>query len=138
MPAAPPERWLGLIGEYDEGGRTWFIAERDGRLAVGDSAGHFTPLAEHGTSMFALDEPVGPHDHSGTNILLFTRDADGRSSVLRWGDRTLARRDVGPRPGTNQLRVTPVRPVEELRGEALAASPPPSRRRRARPISSSS
>jgi zinc D-Ala-D-Ala dipeptidase len=34
------------------------------------------------------------------------------------------RRVVEPPPGTTQLRITPLRPVEELRREALAASPP--------------
>ena len=124
IPAAPPDRWLGLIGEYDEKGRTWYVAEREGHLAIGDSAGRFTPLTEHGASMFALEEPLGPHDHSGTNVLIFTRDADGRATAMKWGDRTLARRNIEPRAGTNQLRVVPVRPVAELRTEALAASPP--------------
>jgi D-alanyl-D-alanine dipeptidase len=35
-----------------------------------------------------------------------------------------ARRNIEPRIGTNQLRITPVRPVSALRTEALAATPP--------------
>jgi D-alanyl-D-alanine dipeptidase len=36
----------------------------------------------------------------------------------------MPRRNVEPLPGQNQLQVKPVRPVEEVRKEALAASPP--------------
>ncbi len=36
----------------------------------------------------------------------------------------LVKRRVGPEEGSNQLRVTPVRPIDEVRREALAASPP--------------
>ena len=36
----------------------------------------------------------------------------------------LKRRSVGPEAGSNQLRVTPVRSVEVIRAEALAARPP--------------
>jgi D-alanyl-D-alanine dipeptidase len=36
----------------------------------------------------------------------------------------LRRRSVGPEAGQNQLQVRPVRPVAEVRAEALAASPP--------------
>jgi D-alanyl-D-alanine dipeptidase len=43
---------------------------------------------------------------------------------MQLGDARVARNDIEPRPGTNQLRVTPVRSVDSLRTEALAASPP--------------
>ncbi len=36
----------------------------------------------------------------------------------------IKRRDVGPRVGENQLQVRPVRPVADVRAEALAATPP--------------
>lgn len=124
IPAAPPERWLGLIGEYDDQGRTFYVAERDGRLAIGDSTRRFSPLVEAGSSMFAVDDPFRTRDHSGEGVLRFERDGDGRATVLHFGERTLTRRNIEPRAGTNQLRVTPVRPVAELRAEALAASPP--------------
>ena len=39
-------------------------------------------------------------------------------------DLVIKRRDVGPRAGSNQLQVHPVRPVAVIRKEALAASPP--------------
>ena len=35
-----------------------------------------------------------------------------------------ARRNIEPKAGTNQLRITPLRPVAQLRTEALAATPP--------------
>jgi len=36
----------------------------------------------------------------------------------------MARRNIEPPPGANQLRITPLRPVADLRREALLASPP--------------
>jgi len=106
IPAPPPERWLGLIGEYDSSAGTRFVLERDGRLMLADSAGR---------------------DLSSADQLRFERDASGRAITAHAGDVTLTRRDIEPRAGTNQLRITPVRPVEALRAEALAASPPAER-----------
>jgi D-alanyl-D-alanine dipeptidase len=40
------------------------------------------------------------------------------------GSLRLTRRIVGPQAGSNQLQVTPVRSVDDVRREALAASPP--------------
>jgi D-alanyl-D-alanine dipeptidase len=37
---------------------------------------------------------------------------------------SLVRRQVGPQAGTSQLQVTPVRPMDQVRAEALAATPP--------------
>ncbi|HEY2027386.1 MAG TPA: M15 family metallopeptidase, partial [Gemmatimonadaceae bacterium] len=54
---------------------------------------------------------------------VFTRGAGGRATQLTLGDTVLARRQVGPESG-NQLVITPVRPIAELRREALAARPP--------------
>ena len=116
VPAPPPARWLGLLGEYGDGAAWRIVAEQEGKLRLVDSALRVTPLTERAESDFVTD--------SGALPVRFTRDASGRATEMVLGDARLARNDIEPRPGTNQLRVTPVKPVESLRAEALAASPP--------------
>jgi len=115
-PAPPPSRWLGLLGEYGDGAAWRVVAEYDGKLRLVDTALRVTPLTERGESEFVTD--------SGAVRVRFTRDAGGRATELLLGDTRLARNFIEPGPGTNQLRVTPVRSVDSLRTEALAASPP--------------
>lgn len=114
-PPPPPAHLLGLLGEY--GDSIWrVVGEYDGKLRLIDTALRATPLSERAESDFVTD--------SGAIPVHFVRDPQGRATELRVGDARLVRNEIEPRPGTNQLRVTPVRPVEELRAEALAASPP--------------
>ena len=115
-PAPPPARWLGLLGEYGEGAAWRIVAEHEGKLRLVDTALRVTPITERAESEFVTD--------SGALPVRFTRDATGRATAMQLGDARLARNDIEPRAGTDQLRVTPVRPVESLRAEALAASPP--------------
>jgi D-alanyl-D-alanine dipeptidase len=115
-PAPPPARWLGLLGEYGEGAAWRIVAEQDGKLRLVDTALRVTPLTERGESDVVTD--------SGGERARFRRDATGRATELQLGGATLARNEIEPRPGSNQLRVTPVRSVDSLRAEALAATPP--------------
>lgn len=115
-PAPPPARWLGLLGEYGDGASWRIVAEQEGKLRLVDTALRVTPLSERGESEFVTD--------SGALRVHFTREAGGRATEMRLGDARLPRNDIEPRPGTNQLRVTPVRSVDSLRAEALAATPP--------------
>jgi D-alanyl-D-alanine dipeptidase len=115
-PAPPPARWLVLLGEYGDAAAWRIVAEQEGKLRLVDTALRVTPLTERGASEFVTD--------SGGIPVRFTRDASGRATEMQLGDARLARNDIEPRPGTNQLRVTPVKPVDSLRAEALAATPP--------------
>ena len=115
-PAPPPARWVGLLGEYGEGAAWRVVAEHEGKLRLVDTAIRVTPLTERGESDFVTD--------SGGVRVRFVRDAGGRATELLLGDVRLARNQIEPRPGSNQLRVTPVRSVDSLRLEALAASAP--------------
>ncbi|HEX7980510.1 MAG TPA: M15 family metallopeptidase [Gemmatimonadaceae bacterium] len=116
IPAPPPARWLGLLGEYSNGPLFRIVAEESGHLQLVDSALHITRLVERGDARFVTD-PGGERAD-------FERDATGHGTALLLGNARLQRDEIEPRAGTNQLRVTPVRPVEELRAEARAASPP--------------
>jgi D-alanyl-D-alanine dipeptidase len=125
MPDQPPRAWLGLIGEYDAPTGERLVLEDSGRLYIADTTRHETALVPRGPDVFTADPErvarlLGPR----ADVLSFSRDAGGRAQSLSAGGTRMPRRDIEPRPGTNQLRITPQRPVEELRTEALAASQP--------------
>jgi D-alanyl-D-alanine dipeptidase len=104
LPPPVPEEWAGLIGVYRLDGDTVSVLEREGRLWLLRD-GSYRPL-----------DPAGGEAR-------FTRDAQGRATLAVIGADTLRPMAVGAE-GATGFRITPVRPVEELRREALAARPP--------------
>ncbi|MEP6491311.1 MAG: M15 family metallopeptidase [bacterium] len=127
MPARPPQQWVGLLGEYDAPAGMRLVLEDSGKLWIADTSHNASALRE--TSVGSSEFVVNPEDAGrilgrAAPVIKFARDAGGRSTSATVGDTRIVRRDIEPGPGTNQLRVTPVRPVAELRVEALAASPP--------------
>jgi len=120
MPGAASQNLRGLIGEYGPDYDILYIYERDGHLWA--LIEWFFPyqLTEVSRDTFAFP-PNGLYD--GERIV-FTRDRSGRATQALAAGVRFARRNIEPRAGTNQLRITPLRPVEELRKEALAATPP--------------
>jgi D-alanyl-D-alanine dipeptidase len=124
-PPAASARWRGLIGEYDTPVGMRLVLEDAGDLYVADTNHHSLRLSERGPTEFEIV--------SGNTERVLGRRADAVTFVLERGERARAliaggermpRREIEPAEGTNQLRVVPVRAVEELRVEALAASPP--------------
>ena len=111
-PPAPPPQLLGLIGEYGPDSAVRIVLEREGRLVVHAKTGEVA-LTEQSANVFAGE---------GAR-LEFVRDRNGRAIRATVDGVPLQRRALGPESG-NQLIVTPVRPIDELRREALAASPP--------------
>ncbi|MGH7677273.1 MAG: M15 family metallopeptidase [Gemmatimonadaceae bacterium] len=121
FPDSTPQRWRGLIGEYGaDSTRRWYILERDRRLWALDHRGNYVPLAEKTDSLF--EAPVATAAISGE--VRFSRDETGRAISVQVGDMVVLRNRIEPPSGANQLRITPVRPIETLRAEALAAKPP--------------
>ncbi len=103
MPSAPLQP-TNAVGEYD--------SERGVLL-----------LIEDGGHLWLIDTSRA----SPARIPLWTKEsmtagADGYP--IRAGNIAVRRRDVGPRAGTSQLQLRPVRPVADVRVEALAATPP--------------
>ncbi|MDB4913456.1 MAG: ddpX [Gemmatimonadetes bacterium] len=113
-PVAPPERWLALIGEYGPEADSAMVLERDGRLVLHMRKFADVTLAEQSADVFSAGEK---------SRVRFLRNTAGRVTSLIADGTQLVRRQVGPESG-NQLLVPPVRPMAELRKEALAASPP--------------
>jgi len=85
-----------------------------------DQFHNYVPLAEKSDTVF--DAPRSTALVSGE--VRFHKDATGHGISVQLSDMVMARRNIEPPPGVNQKRITPVRPVEELRREALAAKPP--------------
>jgi CubicO group peptidase (beta-lactamase class C family)/D-alanyl-D-alanine dipeptidase len=118
-PEAAPARWAGLIGEYGWDHNTLFLFERDHQLWALIEWFFPYPLEE-------VDENEFRFPDSGLYAgerLLFRRDAAGRATEVEAASVVFRRREVGPESG-NTFRITPIRPVSELRREALAATPP--------------
>ena len=119
-PAPAPTRWLGLIGEYGPDNNILYILEKDAKLQASFKHAEPEPLREISRDVFTFTAG-GPH---ANQRLSFTRDAHGHATEVKLDATTLARRQIEPEAGANQLRVTPVRPVAELLKEALTAQPP--------------
>ena len=117
-PEPPPARWLGLIGEYGPDDDVWLALEDESRLHLRQGEVAYA-LEEASADEFLRRRP----DLDGAERVLFTRRGDGRAAGFQLGEAYFPRREVGT-VGGQTFRIDPVRDVEELRIEALAATPP--------------
>ena len=113
-PPAPPSAWRTLIGEYGPDTTTRvMILELRGKLIARFDSTHELPLQATGPNTFQF--PGG--------VLRFRMDGRGRATAVAVRDSLWPRRALGPEEGS-VFRIQPVRPIEALRREAVAASPP--------------
>ena len=117
-PEPLPTRWLGLIGEYGPDDDVWLALEDESRLHLRQGEVAYA-LEEASADEFLRRRP----DPDGAERVLFTRRGDGRAAGFQLGEAYFPRREVGT-VGGQTFRIDPVRDVEELRIEALAATPP--------------
>ncbi|AHG93629.1 peptidase M15D vanX D-ala-D-ala dipeptidase (plasmid) [Gemmatirosa kalamazoonensis] len=111
-PAPAPPAWRALIGEYGAtDSDTLFVLERDGRLTT----------LRHGT--YAALTEVAPDTFLLADGRLTVERAGGKVAAVSVGGARLPKRALGTEDGS-QFTITPLRPVAELRREALAATPP--------------
>ena len=103
-PPPPPAAWSRVIGDYLRGDTVLIVSEAGGALRLRTSAFTSRPLARVAGDIFMAGQ---------RRVIL-------NGARLLIGDRRFDRRDVGD----GIFRIMPVRPVEELRAEALAATPP--------------
>ncbi len=118
-PAPPPPHRQGLIGEYGPDHNILYILERGGRLHALIEWFFLYPLEEVSQDVYAFPDWGLYHGEH----LVFGRDSAGRAASVEAASVDFARRQVGTEAG-GTFRIDPVRPVAELRAEALAASPP--------------
>jgi D-alanyl-D-alanine dipeptidase len=117
-PADVPAPWKGLIGEYGPEGKMISVLEKDGHLHLLFPASGETPLEQLAPDSFVL-----ANRNEGRRIVKFTRNSAGAATQISVNGKEFPRRWLGPEDGQFP-HATPVRPVEELRKEALALSPP--------------
>lgn len=119
-PGPPPKQFEGLIGEYGWDHDILYILEKDGKLWALIEWFEFDPLEQVSDTVFKFPNR-GLYDGEQ---LIFKRDRAGRATEVEAANVVFKRRAIGPEEGAQQLRVRPLRPVNELLKEALAAEPP--------------
>jgi D-alanyl-D-alanine dipeptidase len=105
-PAPAPSNLLPMIGEYGPEQAPLYVYERDG---------HLWTVVGRGTASKVDDAAL---------LCVFKRDAAGKVASAAVGGVVYPRRQVGPEPGTGQLRVPPLRPVAQVLKESMTAEPP--------------
>jgi len=110
-----------LIGEYGWDHNVLYILEEEGRLCALIEWFYYYPLKEVSDNVFEFPDGYGLYH--GEN-LKFARGADGVATEVVAAEVRFVRREVGTKDGET-FKITPVRPIDELRVAALAASPPP-------------
>lgn len=118
-PPAIPDRWEGLIGEYGWDHNTLYILEKDGQLHALIEWFYDYPLTEVSENVFAFPDYGLYHGEQ----LLFTRDEEGTAVQVVAAEVLFERRAVGTKHGET-FKIDPIRPIQEIRPEALAATPP--------------
>lgn len=119
-PEDAPEHWKGLIGEYGWDHNTLYVLERNGRLYALIEWFFYYPLTEVNQNEYRFPD-YGMYHGEG---LKFERDDSGMATAVTAAEVRFDRREVGTKDGET-FRITPVKPIDELRDAALAASPPP-------------
>jgi D-alanyl-D-alanine dipeptidase len=108
------EAWRPLVGEYERGGQRLVLLERSETLHVLLDSGPGLPVVLAGAdSLVPLETPGAPG-------FAIARAGDGAVAGLEDLGGRWTRRVLDGRP----FRITPRRPVAELRDAALAALPP--------------
>ncbi len=118
-PADMPSRWIGLIGEYGWDHNTLYILEDDGQLYALIEWFYYYPLKEVSEDAFEFPD-YGLYHGEG---LQFKRDNSGNAMEVVAAEVRFLRREVGTKAGET-FRIQPVRPIDELRSDALTATPP--------------
>ena len=118
-PPLAPAALQPFLGFYANGLLEMVVAEDHGHPLLATNAGRRMRATLQGDTL-----RIEQGGAFGGETLVAERDANGRVSKLTLGGLRLARRALGPESG-NQLKVAAVRPIAELRAEAMAASPPP-------------
>lgn len=116
-PEPIPERWAGLIGEYGEDHNILVILERDAKLFALIEWFFLYPLTEESENVLKFPDWGLYHDEK----LVFTRDKSGRAEKVIAASVEFRRRPQAD--GT--FKIKPIRQLDGLRREAMAAEPPP-------------
>jgi D-alanyl-D-alanine dipeptidase len=117
----PPDitkSWKPLIGEYGPDQSAFVVLEKSGKLILREKGGIENNLLPASSKNFSLAKPPGP-----PVPVQFSQQTNGVASALTLDDVTFQRRKLGPDEG-QVFRIHPEHPIDDLRQQALAASPP--------------
>lgn len=118
-PEPIPQHWKGLIGEYGWDHNVLYIHERNGILRAQIEWYFSYPLTQLLPDFYAFPDYGLYHGE----FVRFERDKDGRAVAAIAAGVRFERRNVGPDEGKT-FQIKPLKPIEQLRKEALAATPP--------------
>jgi D-alanyl-D-alanine dipeptidase len=116
-PADAPAEWKVFIGDYGPDDKIVSIFEKSGHLTLCDPSLGELDLKQVGKATFFW----GAYENGF--LVNFTTDVSGMATQVSFKGRNLTRRKEGAAQG-QVFQITPQHPVEQLRKEALAASPP--------------
>ncbi|HYT90422.1 MAG TPA: serine hydrolase [Gemmataceae bacterium] len=126
-PAPPPAKWRGLIGEYGWDHNTLYVLEMDGRLYALIEWFFLYPLTEETVANVVLPLPDAYHFpdlglYPGEK-LVFTRGGAGQATKVVAASVLFERRRLDGEDGKT-FTIKPIRQLDAIRREALAAKPP--------------
>src|SRR3979411_2225955 len=113
-----PQAWKRLIGEYGPEQTSLIVLEKSGQLVIHGNDGSDVALQPVAHGNFVVNKPS-----AAAVPVRFDESEKDRSGKLSLGDQTFPRRQLGPEEGQS-FQVHPSRSIDELRKEALAATPP--------------
>ena len=118
-PADAPLEWKQLVGIYldEDAKHSYVLLEQDGKLFWRDEKGASLVFSVYKDIVFPPSEGGKQVGHS------IERDEAGNVTGFCYLNFCYSRTDAGS-DSSRSYRVTPLRPVDELRREALAALPP--------------
>ena len=119
-PAPAPNRLRGLIGEYGWDHNTLYILEKDGKLTALIEWYDYSPLQEISPDIFRFPN-WGLYDRE---TLTFHRGQNGRATHAVLSDAVVFRRRKIAGEDQSIAHIEAVKPADELRRIALAATPP--------------
>lgn len=110
-PAPVRPDWKQLIGEYEQGGTVIDVLERNGRLLLSTAPNVFVQLNQNGPAVF---------EAAGTKVEFYKGNIG--APEIKFGVQVFKKRLLGD--VTHSFHLDPLRPVAELRKQAMAARPP--------------
>jgi len=119
LPEPPPPSWKDYIGEYGWPHNVLYVLEQDGKLYTLIEWFFYYPLEESGPDHFRMPDRGL---YMGEDVI-FRRDSSGNITGVQIGGVFWKRQRISPEEG-RMFRITPVRPMEALREEALQKEPP--------------
>jgi CubicO group peptidase (beta-lactamase class C family)/D-alanyl-D-alanine dipeptidase len=118
-PDAAPSKWTGLIGEYGWDYDVLYVLEHEGKLHALIEWFYLYPFEQVAADRFVFPSS-GLYD--GEQLRFVRKGSEEPATAVDLGGLQFPRRPVGLKEGT--FRITPAKPVAELRALAATSSPP--------------